>query len=135
MMKTENNKRELRLLIVDGLTHTRRNLVSFLALQEGLSVVGETAVSAEAIRLTQELQPDVVIMDINLPEMDGFAVAQRMTAMDCAPTVLLVTLRLQPQDLKKAQEVGAVACLEKSAGVDAILSALVNSFETQKGDK
>jgi DNA-binding NarL/FixJ family response regulator len=129
MMKTEQNRREqpLRLLIVDGVTHTRRNLASFLQLQENLSVVGETAVAAEAICLAQQLQPDIVIMDINLPDMDGFTAAQQIVALDCAPSVLLVTLRLHPHDLKKAKEAGAVACIEKSAGVDAILFALVKN--------
>ena len=135
MMKTEQNKRASKLLIVDAVAHTRRNLASFLELQENLVVVGETAVSTEALHLAQQLQPDIVIMDINLPDMDGFTVARRMTALDCAPAVLLMTLRLQSQDLTKAKETGAVACIEKSAGVDAILSALVNNFKTQKGDR
>jgi len=136
MMKTRQNRNEqpLRLLIVDGVTHTRRNLASFLQLQENLEVVGETAVAAEAIHLTGQLKPDVVIMDINLPDGDGFTATQQLRALKVPPAVILLTIHHHELALIQAKQAGAVNCIEKSVGVDAILDALYAQSKSKSGE-
>ena len=60
---------------------------------EGYEVVGESATGQEALEKTQTLQPEVVLLDIGLPDIDGVEVAGRLTATDEAPTVVLTSSR------------------------------------------
>lgn len=68
---------------------------------EGYAVVGEAADGARAIAAAAELRPDVVLLDVNLPDLDGFAVAGRITAAADAPAVVLVSSR-DPAELGAA---------------------------------
>ncbi len=63
-------------------------------------------------------------MDIHLLDVDGFTAIRRLSALKDPPAVILLTVHHRAQDLLRAQEAGAVATIEKSAGVDAILEAL-----------
>jgi DNA-binding NarL/FixJ family response regulator len=134
--RLKENHRPMRLLIVDAVAHSRDSLAAYLHLQERLQVVGQTATAAAAVYLTQQHRPDVVIVDVNLPGTDGFAVTRRLLALDAPPAVILLTIHRRAQDLLQAQEAGAVACIEKSAGVDAILDALCTLSKTiaKEGD-
>ena len=122
--RQNREKQPLRLLIVDGVAHTRHSLASFLQLQENLEVVGETAVAADALHLTQQLNPDVIIMGLNLLDMDGFSAAQQLRKLDPTRAIILLTIRSQAQDVKTAKAAGAIALIETSAGIDPILFIL-----------
>lgn len=132
--RLEANKRLMRLLIVDAVDHSRDSLAAFLQLQEGLEVVGTTATADEAITFAAQLQPEVVIMDVNLPDADGFEATRRLLAVDAAPTVVLLTVHRRALDQFQAHDAGAVACIEKSAGVDAILDVLQPFFVPDTGE-
>jgi CheY-like chemotaxis protein len=105
----EGNDETMKLLIVDAMAHSRDSLVTYLHLQASLEVVGETGDANDAICLAQRHQPDVVIMDVNLPDEDGFTVTRRLRALDARPDVVLLTVHRRAQDLLQAQEAGAVA--------------------------
>lgn len=122
--RPKENKRPMRLLVVDAVDHSRDSLATYLELQDCFEVVAKSARANEVIRLTQQYRPDVIIMDVNLPDMDGFTVTRRLQALDTPPAVILLTLRRHALDSLQAQEAGAVACVDKGAGVDAILVAL-----------
>lgn len=126
MMETRlvANEGPMRLLIVDAADHSRDNLAAFLQLQDGLEVIGAAATAEQAIRFATLLQPEVVMMDINLPDADGFEVTRRMLAVDVPPTVILLTVHRRAQDQVRAHDAGAADLIEKSAGVDAILDVL-----------
>jgi DNA-binding NarL/FixJ family response regulator len=81
-----------RLLIVDDHAAFRGFARRLLSL-DGFEVVGEAADGAEAISATQLLRPDVVLLDVQLPDLDGFRVAEALTARDGAPDVVLVSSR------------------------------------------
>ena len=133
VMKTRQhcNEQPLRLLVVGAVDHSRDSLVAFLQLQDCLEVVGETAVSAKALELARQLEPDVVIMDVSLPDMDGFAATQQMLALEAAPAIVLLAVHYRARDSLRAEEAGAAAYIEKSAGVDVILDTLQALSETQ----
>lgn len=125
-MKTRlnGNERLVRLLIVDAIAHSRESLATYLQLQDSLEVIGETAVASEAFYLSQRFQPDIVIMDVNLPDGDSFSTTRQLLQLDNAPDVILLAVHPHRQILQQAQAAGAVACIDKSAGVDAILEAI-----------
>ena len=83
----------VRILIVDDHPLTRDALAALLA-QGGFDVVGEAADGAEALRAVEELHPDVVLLDVQLPDIDGFDVAARLTKTNShAPAVVLTSSR------------------------------------------
>ena len=68
-----------------------RETARVLLESEGYDVVGEAEDGMAAIRITREVQPDLVLLDINLPDIDGFDVASRLCADEDAPAVILVS--------------------------------------------
>ena len=80
------------ILIVDDHQAFRRAARAVL-LADGLDVVGEAADGAGALLEAERLTPAVVLLDIQLPDMDGFAVADRLAQLDVAPTVILISSR------------------------------------------
>jgi DNA-binding NarL/FixJ family response regulator len=83
-------------LIVDD-HPTFRATARMLLEAEGYEVVGEAPDGTSAISCAKELHPDLVLLDVNLPDLDGFSVAQRITAAPDAPAVVLVSSR-DPSD-------------------------------------
>jgi DNA-binding NarL/FixJ family response regulator len=114
----------MRILVVDGLQHTRENLKAFLALYSGLEVVGEASSGLEAVRLSQDLSPEIVLVDINLPDMSGLDATRRLVASGASPIVILLTLHSEDLDPEAATDAGAQACIAKSAGADVIIEAI-----------
>ena len=84
-----------RVLLVDDHAGFRRSATALLA-AEGFDVVGEAADGLEALRLAKQLQPDVVLLDIQLPGLDGFAVAGRLVQAG-GSTVILISSRTAGQ--------------------------------------
>ena len=81
-----------RVLIVDDHEDFRTSASALLE-SEGFAVVGEAADGAAAIDSTDRLRPDVVLLDIQLPDLDGFAVAERLADGPAPPTVVLISSR------------------------------------------
>lgn len=78
-----------RVLIVDDHQHFRRVAAALLA-AEGFDVVGEAADGESAVALTETLRPDLVLLDVQLPDLDGFEVARRVAqSVDPAPIILI----------------------------------------------
>ena len=128
MLKQWQNdtQQPIPILIVDALSHTRESLRTFLQLHDGMDVVGEASNGAEALNLTQTLQPNIVIMDAHLPDQAGFDVTRDLRALSPPPAVILLTVHLTETDVQQAKACGAVALIEKSAGVDPIIEHLLS---------
>jgi DNA-binding NarL/FixJ family response regulator len=93
---------------------------------EGWDVVGEAADGQSALRLARDLKPDVVLLDVHLPDIDGFEVAGRLSANGSAPAIVLVSSRNR-EDLGEAVEAsGARGFIGKAdlspAGVEALVA-------------
>src|SRR5208282_4381072 len=104
----------LRILIVDDEKAVRTALGRLLATRKEWLVVGEAADGAEAIGKARELQPDVVIMDITMPEMNGLEATPEIKKALPATEVLIFTQHDSTQMVRQAQNVGASGYLLKS---------------------
>lgn len=79
-------------LVVDDHAEFRTSVRALLE-ADGFTVVGEAATGAEAIRAADDLAPDIVLLDIRLPDLDGISVAEAMAALPLPPEVILVSSR------------------------------------------
>lgn len=100
-----------RVLVAEDEALIRLDLVEMLA-EEGYDVVGETGDGQTAVRLAQELRPDVVILDVKMPVLDGIAAAQQIVEERVAPVVLLTAFS-QRDLVERAREAGVMAYLVK----------------------
>lgn len=104
----------LRLLVVDDHPVVRAGLVAMLSEEADFDVVGEAADGAEAVARASELQPDVVLMDLRMPVMDGAEATSRLRAAG-GPPVLVLTTYDTDADIVRAVEAGATGYLLKDA--------------------
>jgi DNA-binding NarL/FixJ family response regulator len=104
----------LRILIVDDEKAVRTALGRLLATRKEWQVVGEAADGAEAIGMARELQPDIVIMDITMPEMNGLEATPEIKKALPAAEVLIFTQHDSTQMIQQAQNAGASGYLLKS---------------------
>ena len=81
----------IRILLVDDERLVRTGLRMILDGEDDLEVVGEAADGAEALALCRSLQPDVVLMDVRMPRVDGITATARIVALDPAPAVVVLT--------------------------------------------
>lgn len=115
---------KLRILLVDDHLVVRMGLATMLAIEEGLSVVGEANDGQEAVQLVRKLRPDVVIMDVMMPKMDGVE-ATRTIRQDCPETkILLLTTYSSAKELKSALDAGAHGAMLKEASKKELIAAI-----------
>jgi NarL family two-component system response regulator LiaR len=114
----------IRVLIVDDHAVVRQGLEMFLALDTELQVVGKAANGAEAVRLAHELRPDVVLMDLLMPVMDGLAATEAIRR-DLADTeVIALTSVLEDKAIFDAVRAGAIGYLLKDTQADDLCRAI-----------
>ncbi|PYC68116.1 DNA-binding response regulator [Micromonospora arborensis] len=102
----------IRLLLVDDQTLVRAGFRSILEGEDGIEVVGEAADGAEAVRLAGQLRPDVVLMDIQMPVLDGLAATAKIVASCAARVIILTTFDLDDY-VYRALRAGASGFLVK----------------------
>ena len=114
----------IRLLIVDDHPVVRDGLSGMFAPDPGFEVLGEAADGHEAIRLAQELEPDVILMDLRMPGMDGLAAIIELARLGSPARVLVLTTYDTDSDVVPAIEAGATGYLLKDAPRDELLRAV-----------
>lgn len=115
----------IRLLIVDDQPLVRRGLAELLDLEDNLEIVGEAENGREALRLAQELHPDVVLMDIKMPVMSGIEATIQLR--QSGPAVVLLTTSEELDDMVAGVNAGAAGYLFKNATVDEIIDAVARA--------
>jgi len=114
----------ITILLVDDQPAVRQGLHMRLALEPDLEVIGEARDGAEAIRQAHELHPDVVVMDIEMPRMDGIAATQALRTMEESCCVVILTVHESAATRARARDAGAAAFVSKHAGDEALLAAI-----------
>lgn len=98
---------KIKILIVDDVPQTRKDLIRLLYFEEDMEVVGEAGNGQEALQKIGELQPDVVLMDINMPQMDGITATEKAGQLYPEVAVVIISIQGEAEYLKKAMVAGA----------------------------
>ncbi len=114
----------MRVLIVDDNGVVRRTLTMFLDLMYKIEIVGEAGNGQDAVRLCERLQPDAVLMDLFMPQMDGVEAIRRIHAQNPAIRIVVLTSAEEPQMIQQALQAGAASCLHKDVSLDDIAKAI-----------
>jgi NarL family two-component system response regulator LiaR len=103
----------IRVLIVDDHAVVREGLRTFLELQDGIEVVGEAADGEQAVARATELEPDVILMDLVMPHLDGIGAMRELRARSSPSRVIVLTSFLDDERLMPALQAGAAGYLLK----------------------
>jgi DNA-binding NarL/FixJ family response regulator len=90
-----------------------------------LSVVGEAANASEALSLCRQLSPDVAVLDVSLPGASGFDIAEQLRALAKPPAIVMLSMHVSPEHVRRARDVGAAAYVVKGSGVAELAEAIV----------
>jgi CheY-like chemotaxis protein len=111
----EGADRAVTVLVVDDNAVFRRGMVRAVERHPGLELAGEADSGEAALDATERLRPDVMLLDLQMPDLDGLAVLERLRGADPRPCVLLVSASLDDEVERAARAGGAAGCIGKDA--------------------
>ena len=114
----------IRVLLVDDHAVVREGLRSYLELDEGLDIVGEASNGKEALRRARELRPDVVLMDLVMPEMDGVEATRSIREQVPGAKVIVLTSFIEEDKIIPAIQAGASSYLLKNVSAPDLVAAI-----------
>ena len=119
----------IRLVIIDDHAMVRSGLAMFIDTVSGITLVGQGANGLEAIKLCDELMPDVVLMDLMMPKMDGVKAIQAITRKHPMIRIIALTSFKEEEMVRAALEAGAMSYLLKNANVDVLAGAIKDAYD------
>jgi DNA-binding NarL/FixJ family response regulator len=114
----------LGVLIVDDAEEVRRDLRTVLELASDLVILGEADNGLDAVSMAEALRPDIVLMDLRMPGIDGFEATKQIKSRGLARGVIMLTIYSHEEYRLRADSVGVDLFLEKGIGIEALLTAL-----------
>ena len=127
----------IQVMIVDDISETRDHLAKLLGFESDIEVVGTAASGAEAIEQAASLVPDVILMDINMPDMDGITATERLSAQVPSAAVVMMSVQGEADYLRRSMLAGAREFLVKPFSSDELTASIrqVYSREKDKADR
>ncbi len=129
-----------RVLIVDDILQVRHELHTLLHLSGCVQVIGEAADGAEAVRLVRQLEPDVVLLDLEMPVLDGYGAAIQIKSLLPGCRVIALSIHEDAASREKARRSGVDALIPKGVSARELLDAICYSkdvprlFESEEGE-
>jgi NarL family two-component system response regulator LiaR len=114
----------IQVIIVDDHSMVRKGIKILLEQFEGIQVIGEAANGMKAVELVKELQPDLVLMDLSMPVMDGIEAIHRIIAIQPDQHILVLTGFLDDERLIQAIQAGAQGCIEKTIPPEELVQSI-----------
>lgn len=114
----------IRVLVVDDIELFRRGLAMLLGVEDGIEVVGEAGDGDSAVRIARATRPDVVLLDVRMPGLDGLAACSAIKEAVPSARVLMLTASDEESDLYQAVKNGASGYLLKHSGVNEVAGAI-----------
>ena len=116
--------RKIKVMLADDHLVVRMGLAAIISIERDMEVVGEAADGAEAVKRAAELRPDIVIMDIMMPKLDGVAATAEIRKRNPETQILILTTFGTSDDLRRALAVGAIGALVKDSAQTELVSAI-----------
>ena len=126
---------KIRVLIVDDIAETRENIRKLLQFEPDLEVVGAAKTGAEGIKMAGTEDPDVILMDINMPDMDGIAATEIIRGKYPAIQIVILSVQNDSNYMRRAMLAGARDFLTKPPDVDDLTGAIRRAGEMSKAEK
>lgn len=126
---------KIRILIVDDIAETRENIRKLLQFESDVEVVGAARSGKEGIQLAQELDPDVVLMDINMPDIDGITATDTIRKRSPYIQVVILSVQSDQNYMRKAMLAGARDFLTKPPLGDELISAIRRAGEMAHAER
>jgi len=114
----------ITVMIVDDIAETRENIQRLLQFEKRIEIVGSVGSGREAVALAEKIKPDVVIMDINMPDMDGIAATELIRQRVPYVQVVILTVQDDPNYMRRAMLAGARDFLTKPPTIDELTAAV-----------
>jgi len=124
---TDDDK--IRVLIVDDVVETRENIRRLLQFENDVEVVGFAGTGREAVDTAKELRPDVVLMDINMPDMDGITATEMIRKANPSTQIVILSVHGDPNYMRRAMLAGARDFITKPPSVDELTAAIQRAGE------
>jgi pilus assembly protein CpaE len=126
---------KIRVLIVDDIAETRENVRKLLQFESDVDVVGTARTGREGIQLAGELDPDVILMDINMPDIDGITATEEIRRKSPYIQVVILSVQGDPNYMRRAMLAGARDFLTKPPMGDDLISAIKRAGEMAHGER
>jgi len=123
---------QIRVLIVDDIPETRDHLAKLLSFESDFEVVGSAASGREAFEIAAQVSPDVVLMDINMPDMDGIATTERLAAEVPTASVVMMSVQGEADYLRRSMLAGAREFLVKPFSSDELTSSIRQVYTRER---
>lgn len=123
--------KRIGVLIVDDISDTRESVRRLLQFETDIEVIGEAGAGSEALRLAESLHPDIVLMDINMPDMDGIRATEFLSLRvpDCA--VIIMSVQEEQDYLRRAMMAGAREYIVKPFTGSELSSTIARVYEIE----
>jgi pilus assembly protein CpaE len=124
---------KIRILIVDDIAESRDNVAKLLRFEPDVDVVGVADNGEQALELCERLEPNIVLMDVNMPGMDGITATTRITSRFPSTAVIMMSVQNEPEYLRKSMMAGAREFLAKPFSLDELIESIrhVNQLSQQ----
>jgi len=128
-LKAPSSQEKVRVVLVDDIPQTRETVARSLRFQENIEVVGSASNGVQAIHIARELKPDVIIMDVNMPDMDGIAATAIIKRDVPAAEVIILTVQDDVDYMRRAMLAGARDFLSKPPMIDDLVQSVLRAGE------
>jgi DNA-binding NarL/FixJ family response regulator len=115
---------DIRVMIVDDVERVRQDLCTFLSLAGNIEIVGEARDGLEAVRLAQTLHPQVILMDLEMPIMDGYEAARQVKVLEPACHIVALSIHADESERQQALQAGMIDLIAKGAPLEMLLQAI-----------
>ncbi len=123
---------QIRVLIVDDIPETRDHLSKLLGFESDIDVVGSAASGTEALEIATQLLPDVVLMDINMPDMDGITATEQLSSRVPTAAVVMMSVQGEADYLRRSMLAGAREFLVKPFSSDELTASIRQVYAREK---
>lgn len=124
----------IKIILIDDHTLFRSGIKALLSRQHGFEVIGEAADGLSGIKMISRLQPDVVLLDLNMPGMNGREALSQIISINPQQAVIMLTVSEDSDDLTECIRIGARGYLLKNINADFLLESIRKAAEGDEGD-